>query len=190
MAHDREILAALGLWRLQGDDYYILSYPPTRRATIATEFILDFKKNNEEAVGIAKQFYLRAAKEIEGALKEFDNTYVVAIPTSKVGKINVPCERMCEAIALEVKSVRHIPFALRRIKTVPKSAYAAPHERPTFEDHRESIEYAGRLQDKKSSVIMIDDVITQGNVSNACRDILISGIGCKRVIGVFLGRTE
>ena len=190
MAHDREKLAALGLWRLQGDDYYILSYPPKRRATIATDFILDFKNNNEEAVGIARHFYLRATKEIERVLNEFDSTYVVAIPASKVGKINVPCERICEAIALEVKSVRHIPFALRRIKTVPKSAHAAPHERPTSEDHKESIEYAGKVRDEKSLVIMVDDVITQGNVSSACRDILISGMGCKRVIGVFLGRTE
>jgi len=150
MAYDRSELEGLGLWRLLGDDYYILSYPPTRRATIATQFILDFKNNSEEAVRIAREFYLRATREIENTLKEFNNLYVVAIPASRVGKINVPCERMCEAIASEVKSVRHILFALRRIKTVPKSAYAAPHERPTSEDHKESIEYAGKVRDEKS----------------------------------------
>ncbi len=39
-------------------------------------------------------------------------------------------------------------------------------------------------------MLLMDDVRTQGNVSSACRDILIEKSGCKRVIGIFLGRTE
>jgi predicted amidophosphoribosyltransferase len=97
---------------------------------------------------------------------------------------------MCEAIELESKRFRRIPFALRRIRTVAKSSLARPGERPTYLEHKESIEYVGKIRDEHSSVIMLDDVITQGNVSSACRDILKSQMRCKRVIGLFLGRTE
>jgi predicted amidophosphoribosyltransferase len=171
------------------DDYYVLSYPPKRRRTIATDFILDFKNNNEEAVTIAAELILAGVKKIEPILKQYLGKYVVSVPPSRAQRLNIPCERVCMAIERDFDWLRHLPGALRRTTGVRKSAYAQPHERPTYEDHLQSIEYSGAVRATGKSIVMLDDVRTQGNVSSACRDILVEKTGCQRVIGIFLGRT-
>lgn len=190
MKYDRQEIASTALWRWEGDEYYVLSYPPTRRRTIATDFILDFKNNNEEAVTIAAELILAAVKKIEPILKDNLGKYVVSVPPSRAGRNNIPCESVCMAIERDFDSLKHLPGALRRTQSVRKSAYAPPYERPTYDDHRQSIEYVGAVRAPGESMLMLDDVRTQGNVSGACRDILIEKTGCKRVIGIFLGRTE
>jgi predicted amidophosphoribosyltransferase len=190
--YDRQEILNTALWRWEGNDYYVLSYPPKSRnqATIATDFVLAFKNNNEEAVMIATELIVAAVKKIEMVLKEDHGKYIVSVPPSGAGRTNLPCERVCAAIEHEFDWLKHLPGALRRTKGVRKSAWARPYERPTYDDHRQSIEYAGAVRSSGKSMIMLDDVITQGNVSGACRDILIEKSGCKRVIGIFLGRTE
>jgi predicted amidophosphoribosyltransferase len=188
--YDRHEIVRTAIWRREGDDYYVLSYPPMRRRSIATDFILDFKNNNEEAVTIAAELILTAVREIEPILKEYLAEYVVSVPPSRAGRTNIPCERVCMTIAHEFDWLKHLAGALRRTKGVPKSAWSAPYQRPTYEDHRQSIEYVGVVRSPGKSMLMFDDVITKGNVSGACRDILIEKTECKRVIGIFLGRTE
>jgi predicted amidophosphoribosyltransferase len=188
--YDRKEIASTALWRWEGDDYYVLSYPPKRRRTIATDFILDFKNNHEEAVTIAVELILAAVKKIEPILKQHLGKYVVAVPPSGAGRLNVPCERVCMAIERDFDWLKHLQGALRRTTGVRKSAYSQPYERPTYDDHRQSIEYVGAVRASDKSILMLDDVRTQGNVSGACRDILIEKTGCKRVIGIYLGRTE
>ena len=190
MRYDRKEIASTALWQWEGDDYYVLSYPPKRRRTIATDFILDFKNNNEEAVTIATELIIAAVKKIEPILKEHHCKYIVSVPPSGAGRTNLPCERVCAAIEQQFDWVKHLAQALRRTKSIRKSAWALPFQRPTYDDHRNSIEYAEAVPSAGKSMIMLDDVITQGNVSGACRDILIEKSGCKRVIGIFLGRTE
>lgn len=190
MKFDRKEIASAALWRWERDDYYVLSYPPKRRRTIVTDFILDFKNNNEEAVALATELILEAIKKMEPVLKKSQCKYIVSIPPSTAGKSNVPCERVCQVVAREFEWITHLPKALRRTKSVRKSAFAPPGNRPTYDDHKKSIEYAGTVRAQGESFIILDDVITQGNVSSACRDILREERMCKRVIGVFLGRTE
>ena len=36
------------------------------------------------------------------------------------------------------------------------------------------------------TIIMVDDILTRGATSDACRDILQQETGCKRVIGLFI----
>jgi predicted amidophosphoribosyltransferase len=190
MKYDRLEVESAALWKLDGDDYYVLSYPPTRRRTIATDFVLDFKNNDGDAVTIATALVLVAIKKLEPILKKHHSKYIVATPPSKAGRPNLPCEMVCEAVAKEFNWIRHLPRALERTKSVPKAAWAKPWDRPTYDDHRNSIDYRGAVRDEKASFILVDDVITQGNVSSACRDILIEKALCRHVTGVFLGRTE
>jgi predicted amidophosphoribosyltransferase len=192
MRYDRQEILSTALWRWEGDDYYVLSYPPKSRnqSNVTTDFILAFKNNNEEAVTIAAELILAAVKKIEPTLKESLGKYVVAVPPSGAGRFNIPCERVCSAIERDFDWLKHLPGALRRTQGVRKSAWSRPYERPTYDDHRQSIEYVGAVRAPGKSMLLMDDVRTQGNVSSACRDILIEKSGCKRVIGIFLGRTE
>lgn len=190
MKYDHNEIERAALWRWDGDDYYVLSYPPTRRRTIATDFILDFKSNNEDAVTLATALIGSAIRKIEAMLKKSQTKYIVSVPPSRAGRSNGPCERVCHAVGRDFDWIQHLPKALWRTTSVPKSAYAKPWDRPTSDDHRKSIDYVGTIRDKGTSFIMLDDVITQGNVSSACRDILLEKAQCNRVIGLFLGRTE
>jgi predicted amidophosphoribosyltransferase len=190
--YDRQEILSSALWRWEGDDYYVLSYPPKSRnqTNVTTDFILAFKNNNEEAVTIAAELILTAVKKIEPILKGQLGKYVVCVPPSGAGHFNIPCERVCMAIERDFDWLKHLQGALRRTTGVRKSAYARPYERPTYDDHRQSIDYVGAVRASGKSMLMLDDVRTQGNVSGACRDILIEKAGCKRVIGIYLGRTE
>lgn len=190
MKYDRKEIDGAVLMRGEGDDYYVLSYPPKRRRTKATDFVLDFKSNNEEAVTIATELIIAAIRRIEPLLKKSRCKFIVSIPPSRAGRSNLPCECVCQEVAKTFDWIQHLPNVLRRTNSVRKSAFAAPGYRPTYDDHRKSIDYASTVQDQGASFIMLDDVITQGNVSSACRDILLEKAHCKRVIGVFLGRTE
>lgn len=190
MKFERKSIEDTALWKWSGDDFYVLSYPPTRRRTHITDFVLAFKNNNNEAIAVATQLVSAAIQRIEPVLKRMDCRYVVCIPPSTAFKTNSPCETVSRAIATQFKWIEHLPGALRRTKSVPKSALAAPGERPTYDDHRKTIAYVGKPNNTEHSIIMLDDVITRGTVSEACRDILIEEANFKRVIGVFLARTE
>jgi predicted amidophosphoribosyltransferase len=190
LKYELKEIAKAALWRWAGDDYYVLSYPPKRKRTIATDFVLDFKNDDQEAVAIATALIRMAITNMEPVLKKNQCKYMVSIPPCTAGKSNIPCERVCKALGQYFDWIQHLPGALQRTRSVCKSAYAAPGNRPTYDDHRSSIAYTSVVQEQAASFIMFDDVITKGTISRACRDILIQKTRCKRVIGVFLGRTE
>ncbi|MCI0724769.1 MAG: hypothetical protein L0338_38270 [Acidobacteria bacterium] len=192
MRFDRQEIENAALWQWEGDDFCVLSYPPKRskRRTKATDLILAFKVNDGDAVRIATGLILVALEKIEARLKSHHARYIVSIPPHEAGKINTPCEHICQAVEREFMWLKHLPKALRRTKAVPKAAFSLPGERPTYDDHRKSIEYVGAVRDREVSFILLDDVLTTGSVSSACRDILVETIACERVIGLFLGRTE
>jgi predicted amidophosphoribosyltransferase len=188
--HDLAEIEAGALWRSEGDDYYVLSYPPKRKRTIATDFILDFKSNDKDAVSIGAKLVIAAIRKLEPILKGNLCKYIVSIPSSAAGRENRPCEQVCVAVEREFNWLKHLPKALCRTKSVPKSAFARPGNRPSYDDHRASIDYVGMVRDRNASFVVLDDVITIGTVSRCCRDILLEKSECKKVIGVFLGRTE
>lgn len=194
MAHDLNKIKQYLLDQWQGDDYYLLQYFPRRSGASneATDLVIAFKENEEPALVIAEQLLLSAFERMESLLKdEHLARFIVSIPSSRAGGTNEPCERVCRTLARRFDWLTHIPKALVRVETVPKSARAAPGQRPDYSEHLRTIQYKGpALALADQSMIMLDDVLTRGETSRACRSILNTATSSKMVLGAFLGRTR
>lgn len=77
-----------------------------------------------------------------------------------------PAELIAKALVGAKRGNAVIPY-LRRKEAVPKSAFAAPGERPTVERHYETIAVDRELVAPRRLVI-VDDVITRGRTLFAC----------------------
>ena len=182
------------LCQWERDDYYLLKYFPWKSGmhNDATYFILDFKENNTKAVNDAINLFIRMFKNMTHLLRDiYRCKYIVSIPSHAAGKSNTPCERVCATLAEEYTWLAYIPDTLIRIEGVAKSARSSSSKRPTSEDHLRTIKYNGpKLKASDCSFIMIDDVFTLGQTSSACREIIIKSTNCRKVVGIFLGRTQ
>lgn len=72
-----------------------------------------------------------------------------------------PSSRLCEALVAAGLGAEVLP-ALERTAAVPKSAFAAPGERPTAMRHYETIDVSAVLT-SRDRVTVVDDIITKGN---------------------------
>jgi predicted amidophosphoribosyltransferase len=180
----------------EDDDFGLLKYRPSYAGGCGAAFrlVLDFKRNEDQAVKIAIDLFRPLIESLGKWLLEeekIQKAYLVSIPSSKQGQSNIPCERVCAALAKRYPWLEHLPNALVRTKSVQKSATAPRGQRPEYGDHRKTIEYRGpRDIEPGATLIMVDDVLTRGSTSGACRDILNEALGCEQVLGLFLGRTS
>jgi len=79
-----------------------------------------------------------------------------------------------ERIATALVSVgigKQVASCLIRSKAVPKAALSSPSERPTAEQHYESITVQGILS-KPDEIVLIDDVVTRGAALIGCANRL------------------
>lgn len=177
--------------RLEYPNFSVLPYRSKRsgRADDISRFVLAFKESVEAAVEIAIQVVGDELERKRGLLLNAVS-HIVCAPPHSMGFASASNELLCERLAKRF-SLTHIPRALERIKPVRKAAYAPPGERPTKEDHLNSIRYAGSALDLRGKgILLFDDVLTSGVTSDACRDILEAATHCKVVIGLFLARTQ
>lgn len=93
---------------------------------------------------------------------DYDDVVVVPMPRSAPLVANAlwPAEVICKEIVQQglAKAVEPI---LRRVSAVPKSAFAAPGQRPDVQKHLDSMEASVSLV-HGSRVILVDDVVTKG----------------------------
>lgn len=177
-----------------GEDFFVLPYFTKRSGqnNEVTNFILNFKRGGSVATPLASRIVAGTLAEIETTLRDTYNCkYVLAAPSSSQGLAKNSSESLCAALAQRFSWLAHLRGALERTTAVAKSAYAAPGERPGYQEHLESIKYIGpKLNLRGKGVILFDDVFTRGKTSSACRTILRNATRCSHVIGVFLGRTQ
>ena len=170
-------------------DYYSKR---SRMSNDITDLILDFKKQKPEALlKIQKSMIERVASMAPYLRDTLRCCYLVSIPSSRERARNIPCETVCAALDAKFPWLTHIPNALQRINSVQKSAFAYPGERPDYQQHIASIRYAGpsSFHASHKTIILVDDVITRGETSAACRDILMRTTKCERVFGLFAAKT-
>jgi predicted amidophosphoribosyltransferase len=175
-----------------GDDCFLLEYPPKRRMTDVSKLIWDFKENQPQAIEAMLEILLPQLYKWEKRLRDKDRCrYIVTIPGHARGKINLACETVAKTLGGTFPWLQHLPGALRRIKSVAKASYAGSYgERPKYDDHIQSIRYSSTKVSTGEGVLMMDDVFTTSETSAACRDILLKASGCGTVVGLFMGRTQ
>jgi predicted amidophosphoribosyltransferase len=194
---DRYPIAALReglLSRWDGDDYAILRYLPKSRtggtSDVPSQLLLDFKNGIPEAEETVGAMALTALQRLAPTLRDSRKcAFIVPLPSHSAARTGGPCHRLATRLAEQLDWLEFWPVLVRH-KTVPKSATAAPGERPTREQHRASMRFAGpALAIPHQSIIMLDDVITAGETSTAGREILLEATRCRSVVGFFLART-
>lgn len=191
MDFDIAAIRASIIARLEFPKFSVLPYRSKRsgKADQISQFVLAFKQGVDSAVQIAVQVVGDELDKKKGRLLNAVSHIVCAPPHGR-GFASPSSEFFCEQIANRF-SLTHIPRALERTKFVRKAAYAPPGQRPTYNDHLDSIKYPGPSLDLRGrDILLFDDVLTSGDTSDACRDILIAATGCKLVVGLFLARTQ
>ncbi len=171
---------------------FLYEYFPWRssRRNETTNLILDFKKDYPYAVEKVKEDMIQAFDQVAILLKErWLCRYIVAIPSSRAGTRNEPCEQVCEALASAFPWLTYMEGALERVSSVQKSSRSEPGMRPNYTTHFNSIRFTEKIDARGKTLIMLDDVITRGETSKACRDILLSATRCRSVLGLFVGKT-
>ena len=100
------------------------------------------------------------------------NSILVPVPKSSLMQPNtlwVP-ERIANAL-VSVGIGEQVASCLIRAKAVPKAALSSPSERPTAEQHYESISVQGSLR-KPDEIVLIDDIVTRGATLIGCANRL------------------
>jgi predicted amidophosphoribosyltransferase len=100
------------------------------------------------------------------------NSILVPVPKSSLMQPNtlwVP-ERIANAL-VSVGIGKQVVSCLIRAKAVPKAALSSPKERPTAEQHYESISVQGSLRNP-DEIVLIDDVVTRGATLIGCANRL------------------
>ncbi len=192
--YDEQAIRGSVLASWQGNNFFVLPYFSKRsgRNNEVTNLILHFKNEGPKSVELVSRLMGDTVAGIEKRLRdELRCRYIVATPPSGKGTARSASELLCKSLADRFGCLKHLPGALERASAVKKSAYAPPGERPSYEDHLNSIRWVGPDLDLKGKgVVLFDDVYTRGATSLACRTILKKATGCSVVVGLFLGRTQ
>lgn len=178
------------------EKWFLFPYYPkgSELANDVTEQILHFKQNRDLAVQRVIHLAIQAFEQAEDDFRDnYYCRYLIALPPHEAGQQNRPCEALCAALADHFSWLQHLPRALERIETVPKSSTARKEgrERTDYETHLRSISYAGPpIHEAGQGVILIDDIYTNGATFDACYGILKDAIECESIIGFFVGKTQ
>jgi len=161
--------------------YFIDYYIPKNRGESQDIFslnILNFKRDSPQAV--------REFTNIVNSIISIENLttkYVIPIPSSTKDKISASLIELGSEIAKK-NGMKYLE-ALNRYTSV-KSSHLAQGDRPTYQDHYNSIKCVKSLGSEK--VLLLDDVYTLGSTALACIDKLIQN-GSRDIVLITLGKT-
>ena len=96
-------------------------------------------------------------------------------------------ERICQAL-LRAGLGSEVWPTLQRVTAAPKSAFAAPGERPEIQVHVTSLEVVDRLP-RMARVLLVDDFVTKGRTLLAAASVLANTFPGVEVRGFAVVRT-
>jgi len=175
-------------------DYALLKYIPKNRgvSSKARELVIDFKNGERRAITIVQQMYECVINyNIDQWRNQLGIKYIFVAPSSSTYKLNGPCQQVAEYLDAKFDWIEHIKHGIRRTKTMRKASQS-PGNRPSVEEHLQSIEVHVTLPDvvHDGNILLIDDVLTEGTVSTACRVLLQEKFPFANTIGLMLSRTS
>ena len=172
-------------------DYALLKYVARNRGgSVATDLIIQFKEDNPDAISTVKSLYLNViTADIDFWKNQLNIKYVFCIPHSGTDVLNTSCEAVASALDNKFEWIHHIKHGIRRTTDVTKSAQT--RNRPTATDQQRSLAFnvSPFYRFYGGKILLIDDVVTLGATSTACKAILNTEIPKAIVYGFFLGRT-
>jgi len=180
------------------ENFYLLPYRSKKSGkglnNPVTDFVLAFKGGVLNARSIALEIMMISMAKIESKLRNsLGCRYVICAPGHSKGFANQAAEELWQSMSLKRRWITPLPRTLERTESVQKAAYARARgeSAPGYYDHMQTIKYNdSTLRTTNANFILFDDVLTTSGTAQACRDIIRKATGCKRVIGVFLGKTE
>ena len=105
------------------------------------------------------------------SIENIPANYVIPIPSSAKDKISMSLKGLGSEVA-DKNKMGYIE-ALNR-HTPVKSSHLAQGDRPTYQDHYDSINCVKSFRSEK--VLLLDDVYTMGSTAQACIDKLIEKV--------------
>ncbi|GAB6056500.1 hypothetical protein JCM15415_18160 [Methanobacterium movens] len=176
----------LKLENINGDlrVYHLGDYLPKNRYPDQDTFsknILDFKNGNEK---VALDFADKIKDLIKNKNLKFD--VIIPIPSSKAHRIGNGSKLLTKKLANQLNCENGTNM-LERVENLISAHLVEANERPTTDNHYNSIKCDKRVKGKR--ILLFDDIFTQGNTSQACSKKLFEN-GASNVILIVLGKTK
>jgi pyrimidine operon attenuation protein/uracil phosphoribosyltransferase len=127
------------------------------------------KRADPSTIASAVNLILARQYGAEMLIDFFRDATLVPVPGSGIpyaGQISAPITIANQIVGPGL--ARDVQYLVQRARAVPKSAFAAPADRPTVDVHYDSLVFTGQTLLHPAKIILVDDVITQGRIAYAC----------------------
>ena len=172
--------------------FSLLVYSPRGETEISksSRQVRDQIKNADPATLATAVTRLRSLLD-KGDLSEFLGPEKVLIPAPRSAPVHGgglwPAERIC-ATLVDAGLGREVLPCLERATAVPKASFAVPGERPTVEQHMQSMRVRAQLV-KAESLTIVDDFVTKGRMLFASAGLVQAAYPTAQVRAFALIRT-
>lgn len=190
----------LNRWDEANLSLYVLRYDPADETL--RQFIKCFKAAAPSGaadatvggvfVEVASMLVSKAISSKDKKLREeYPCGYIAPIPSHDAGFAKPSIQAVCESVAAQCPWLQCEPQALERTIETPAAHQAQWGSRPSHLEHWDTIRYGGPPVSDAAGILLLDDIRTRGDISQACIHRVMQATGCRRenVIRVFLGRT-
>jgi hypothetical protein len=149
-------------------------------------FVWAVKNAEDKAIGAASRLLASSLSIREGALGiGARRPILVAAPRHLPSATLTPPGRLCLGVARLLPWLEHRSTALVRTQPIRRSSSASV--RPTESDHLHTLACVAPFSG--AHVILVDDVFTLGQTTDACRTLLLDA-GARSVVIAALARTR